>query len=85
MGIKDTLKLQGSPVQITYPDGSMVRFGRMEDLDRDFDLTYWQSRTSEERFAAAWQLVVDYHCRKGGSVDELRLQRSIGRLQRFPS
>ncbi|MBC8115642.1 MAG: hypothetical protein H7062_14760 [Candidatus Saccharimonas sp.] len=53
------------------------RFTRIEDADRSFDLAFWQSQSDAARFAAAWELVVTAHRWKGGSPNELRLQRSV--------
>ena len=33
------------------------RFGRIEDMDRSFDVEYWQRQGSEAIFRAAWELV----------------------------
>jgi len=82
--MSNKLKPGEKNIELTHPDGSVTRFGRIENLDRDFDLKYWQSKTSEERFDASWELVRDYHLRKGGKEDELRLQRTIGNLKPFP-
>lgn len=84
MSIKEDSRQQSQPITKVSADGTMTRFGKIEDLDRAFDLKYWQSRCSEERFDAAWSLVVDFHLRKGGTLNELRLQRTVGSLQRFP-
>ena len=55
----------------------LERYTRIEDADRSFDLVFWQSQSDAARFAAAWELVVTAHRWKGGSPDELRLQRSV--------
>ncbi|MBS1701628.1 MAG: hypothetical protein JST12_08200 [Armatimonadetes bacterium] len=47
----------------------------------EFDLEYWASRPLEEKSAAAWELVVLAHLAKGGTEDELRLDRSQYRSQ----
>jgi len=53
------------------------RVVRIDQLDRSFDIAYWQSQSPEARAEAAWQLVVDAWVAKGRVIDELRLQRSI--------
>lgn len=58
------------------------RKGRIEDLDRSFDLKFWQAVSSEERFKAAWELVQHAWRVKGHDVRQLRLQRSIESFQR---
>lgn len=44
--------------------------------DRSFDLRFWQAQSPEARFRAGWEMVALAHEMKGGSPDELRLQRS---------
>lgn len=58
------------------------RKGKIEDLDRSFDLEFWQSRTPAERFSATWELIVHAWKVQGGDVRELKLQRSVERFQR---
>ena len=58
------------------------RYGKIPELDRSFDLKFWQTRSDAEKFAAAWELVVDSYLIKGKDVGELRLQRSVERFQR---
>jgi hypothetical protein len=60
------------------------RKGKLEDLDRSFDLQFWQAQTDTARFAAAWELVITAHKMKGKDVRQLRLQRSIESFQRLP-
>jgi hypothetical protein len=65
--------------------GFMERRGRIEDLDRSFDLAFWQAQPPEARFQAAWELIVHACKIKGLDVRQLRLQRSVenfGRQQR---
>ena len=69
-------------LRILEKDGTMMRFGKIAEMDRSFDIEYWQKRSSEERFSAVWEMVVDHHLRNGGSEDELRLQRNIEHFQR---
>ena len=60
----------------------MERKGRIKDMDRSFDVEYWQRQGSTAIFAAAWQMVVDAHLWKGGSESELELQRTVESVQR---
>jgi len=60
------------------------RKGKLEDLDRSFDLQFWQAQTDTARFAAAWELVITAYKMKGKDVRQLRLQRSIESFQRLP-
>jgi hypothetical protein len=66
-------------------DFVMERIGRIEEMDRSFDIEFWQRQDSEARFAAAWELVVFAHEHKGGNVSELRLQRTLEYLERKAS
>ena len=59
----------------------MKRLGCIEDLDRSFDIAFWQAQDATARLRAAWDLVV-FHHRLKGPTDELRLQRSVECLQR---
>ena len=64
--------------------GVIERKGRIEDLDRSFDLAFWQAQTPQARFAAAWELIVHAYRVKGQDVRQLRLQRSVETFQRQP-
>ena len=55
----------------------MERRGQLKDLDRWFDISYWQHMGSDAIFGAAWQMVFDSLQLKGKCVSELRLQRSV--------
>lgn len=57
--------------------GFVERFGKLEDLDRSFDLTFWQAQPEEARFEAAWELVLLAWQVKGNDVGQLRLQRTV--------
>jgi hypothetical protein len=60
----------------------MMRFGRIEDMDRSFDIEFWQRQGDAAIFRAAWELVESYCRDRGISPDALRLQRSIETFQR---
>lgn len=62
-----------------------MRFGKIDEMDKSFDIEFWQNQTSNERFSAVWEMVETYHLRKGGSKDELRLQRTVEYFQRKSS
>lgn len=69
----------------TDPDRSnfvMEGLSRVDEQDRSFDIEFWQRQDSNARFAAAWDLVVFAHQRKGRDESELRLQRSVESLER---
>jgi hypothetical protein len=60
---------------------TVERYGRLKDMDRSFDIAYWQRLGPEAIFEAAWQLVVEAHAR-GGDESELELQRTVESFQR---
>ena len=60
------------------------RRGKIEDMDRSFDLKFWQSQPPKARFDAVWEMIVHYMKVKGQDVRQLRLQRSIESFQRQP-
>ncbi len=63
----------------------MMRVGKVADMDRSFDIEFWQSQDDTARFDAAWELVVFAHGLKGQTEDELRLQRSVESIERSES
>ena len=58
------------------------RRGKLENLDRSYDLRFWQTQTPQARLNATWDLIVHYAKVKGLSVRQLRLQRSVERYGR---
>jgi hypothetical protein len=60
------------------------RKGKISDLDRSFDLDFWQAQPAEARFDAAWELILHAWLVKGNDVRKLRLQRSVEAFQRQP-
>lgn len=64
------------------PPFIMERYGRIEEMDRSFDIAYWQRLGPDAIFEAAWQMVVDAHKRLRGGTDELRLRRTVESFQR---
>lgn len=62
----------------------MERRGKLEDLDRSFDLTYRQAQGDSAQFVAAWELVVFAHRMIGLDERELRFQRTAETFQRLP-
>ena len=60
----------------------MERKGKIADLDRSFDLQFWQAQTPAARFDAAWELIVHAARIKGQDVRQLRLHRSVETFQR---
>jgi hypothetical protein len=64
--------------------GFVERCGKLAELDRSFDLKFWQEQPAQARFDAAWELIVHAVQVKGGDVRQLRLQRSVEAFQRQP-
>jgi hypothetical protein len=60
----------------------MERYGRLADMDRSYDIEYWQRQGPAAIFEAAWRMVVDAHNRRTGGADELRLRRTVESFQR---
>jgi hypothetical protein len=58
------------------------RRGKINELDRGFDLDFWQAQSPEARFNASWELIVHYVKVKGLDVRQLQLQRSLETFQR---
>ena len=54
----------------------------LSQLDRSFDIEFWQGQNASARFAAAWEIVEFAWKFKGRNTDELRLQRSLESIQR---
>ena len=61
---------------------NMMRRGRIQDLDRSFDLQFWQRQEPKARFEVTWELIVHAWRAKGNDVRQLRLQRSVETFQR---
>jgi hypothetical protein len=55
-----------------------------EDDEKLRDYAYWAALGDEAKFSAAWDLVVLAYEVKGRNPDELRFQRNIEKLSRFP-
>ena len=87
MGIMCPLKWVNSTYWPVWYAGLMrrqiiERHGKLEDLDRSFDLDFWQAQMPKARFDATWDLIVHYAKVKGIDVRQLRLQRSVESFQR---
>jgi hypothetical protein len=60
----------------------MERKGKIEDLDRSFDIEFWQAQDTTARLSAVWELVEHSYLIRGKDVSELRLQRTVERFSR---
>jgi hypothetical protein len=58
------------------------RKGKLSELDRSFDLRFWQSQPPAARFDAAWEMVIHYAKVRDLDVHQLRLHRSVETFQR---
>jgi hypothetical protein len=63
-------------------DHATMRSGRIEEMDRSFDIAYWQQQGDAAIFRAAWELVAAYWRDRGRDPDELGLQRTVEAFQR---
>jgi len=61
------------------------RRGKIEQMDRSYDLKFWQAQPARTRFNACWELIIFYMKAKRQDVRQLRLQRSFTNLQRQKS
>lgn len=57
-------------------------YGRLKDLDRSFDIEFWQAQPPKARFDAVWDMIAHYAKIKGIDVRQLRLDRSVESFQR---
>lgn len=64
------------------PPFVMERYGRIAEMDRSFDVEYWQRLGPAAIFEAAWQMVVEVHAPDPSHSDELRLRRTVENFQR---
>ncbi len=65
----------------TQPRPAMERRGNLQDMDRAFDLEYWQRQPAAARLAAVWELVVAAYALKGEDLHALRLARHLESVQ----
>lgn len=63
-------------------DFVMERFGKLKEMDRSFDIEFWQRQGDAAIFRAAWEMVELYHRDRGLDPNELRLQRTVENFQR---
>lgn len=57
-------------------------YGKLKDLDRSFDVEFWQAQPPKARFDATWDMIVHYAKVKRIDVRQLRLDRSVESFQR---
>jgi hypothetical protein len=61
-----------------------MRRGKLEELERSFDLQFWQSQSPQARFFSVWALISYANGSSGKNVRQFRLQRSAATFQRHP-
>ena len=69
-------------VRKNFSEFSYKKISEMDDAE---DIHFWQNKTDLEKFTESWRLVVQAVKLQGKDTNELRLQRSIGYLQRQTS
>jgi len=60
----------------------MARLIKATDMDRSFDLEFWEKVGAEGRFSAAWEMVLEVDAIRGKEKNEPRLRRSVQNIQR---
>ena len=60
---------------------NITKKGFVRDMNRSFDLAYWQNQSAADRMAAIWEMTVFHHKLKKRDPDELRLNRTIACLK----
>ena len=61
---------------------TMMRFGRnLAEMDKSFDIEFWQRQGDRAIFQAAWEMVEFYLREK--NINESRLQRTVENFQRI--
>ena len=59
----------------------MMRFGKnIAEMDKSFDIEYWQRQGDKAIFQAAWEMVEFYL--RDRKINESRLQRTVENFQR---
>lgn len=64
------------------PSNFVEHKGKIGELDRTFDLHFWQAQPPAARFNATWELILHYAKVKGLDVYQCRLHRSVESFQR---
>ena len=62
--------------------GTIERYGKLADMDRQFDVIFWQQAGPDAIFAAVEDMIKDYLIIKAGNADESRLQRTVEHFQK---
>ena len=63
---------------------TMMRFGKnLAEMDKSFDIEFWQRQGDRAIFQAAWEMIEFYMRDK--NINESRLQRTVENFQRTRS
>ena len=58
------------------------KYGKLEDLDRSFDLDFWKKQSPTAKADAVKQMVVYVYKTRGIDVSKQRLDRSVESFQK---
>ncbi len=62
---------------------TMERYGKLAEMDRQFDIAYWQHQGPNAIFAESWKMAVEVYQLKNEPIDE-RIRRDIERSGKLP-
>lgn len=60
---------------IEKTDRGWMKIGPISEGSKEFDREFWASQTGAMRVQAAWEMALLWHEMRGGTADDLRLQR----------
>ena len=60
----------------------MSKLVSRNEIDRSFDIDFWDKVGPQGRFEAMWQMVLQAQAIKGKNVEQFRLQRSVQNIKR---
>ena len=63
----------------------MSKLVLLNNMDRSFDLEFWDKVGVQGRFQALWQMVLEAEAIKGKNAEQSRLQRSVQNIKRRKS
>jgi len=58
------------------------RYGKLTEMDRQFDVNFWQQAGPEAIFGAVEDMIKDYLLIRTGNADKPRLQRTVEHFQK---
>lgn len=61
----------------------MARMVKIKDSKDDWDIKFWQKCGVQSRFAAAWEMIGEFHKIRGKNGIKPRLQRTIEHIKRI--